>query len=98
VTRGRASAHGRHGDGERDVGRLRTASSRQVTNRRMKSSASPETDPGDVSRSDDSDVLGFLALPPGGDVEFDSLALVERLVAVRLDVGEVDEHVVALLT
>ena len=47
---------------------------------------------------DDSNVLGFLALPAGGDVELDALTLVEALVALADDVGEVDEHIVALLT
>src|SRR3954451_2637718 len=47
-------------------------------------------------RSDRADVLGFLALPTGSDVELDTLTLVERLVAVALDVREVDEHIVAL--
>ena len=46
---------------------------------------------------DDSNVLRFLALPPWGDVELDALALVEALVALADDVGEVDEHVVSLL-
>src|SRR5262245_6321259 len=48
-------------------------------------------------RSDLANVLCFLALPAGGDVELDTLTLVERLVAVALDVREVDEHIVALL-
>ena len=49
-------------------------------------------------RSDHANVLGFLTLAAGGDVELDALALVKRLVAAALDVGEVDEHVVALLS
>src|SRR5687768_14087866 len=53
--------------------------------------------PSDSLRSDDADVLGFLALAPGSDVELDLLAFVERLVATALDVGEVDEHIIALL-
>ena len=48
--------------------------------------------------SDHPNVLGFLTLAAGGNVELDALALVEGLVAVALDVGEVDEHIVALLT
>jgi hypothetical protein len=47
---------------------------------------------------DDSNVLRFLALSSGGDVELDALSLVEALVALPDDVGEVDEHIVALLT
>lgn len=49
-------------------------------------------------RSDDANVLCFLALAAGSDVEFDSLTFVEGLVALALDVGEVDEHIVATLT
>ena len=48
------------------------------------------------SGSDDPDVLRFLALAAGSDVELDVLALFERLVAGALDVGEVDENVSAL--
>ena len=48
-------------------------------------------------RSDRADVLRFLALSAGSDVELDALTLVERLVALALDVREVDEHIVALL-
>ena len=48
--------------------------------------------------SDHSDVLRFLTLAAGSNVELDALTLVERLVARSLDAGEVDEHVVALLT
>jgi len=48
--------------------------------------------------SDDPDVLGLFALLAGGDVELDALALVEALVAIALDVGEVDEDIVPLLT
>src|SRR5262245_16419395 len=43
--------------------------------------------------SDRADVLGFLALTAGGDVELDALTLVERAVAVADDGGEVHEHV-----
>jgi len=43
-------------------------------------------------------VLGFLTRAAGSNVELDALALVEGLVAVALEVGEVDEHIVALLT
>ena len=48
--------------------------------------------------SDDADVLGFLALLAGGNVELDVLTLVEALVAIALDVGEMDENVITLLT
>ena len=47
--------------------------------------------------SDHADVLRFLALPTGCDVELDALTLVEALVAVALDVGEMNEDVVTLL-
>lgn len=43
---------------------------------------------------DRANVLRFLALLAGRNVELDLLALVERLVAIALDCGEVDEHVV----
>jgi hypothetical protein len=52
----------------------------------------------DAAKSDHTNVLSFLTLAAGGDVELDALALVERLEAAALDVGEVDEHVVALLS
>src|SRR2546423_13908259 len=48
-------------------------------------------------RSDDPDVLGFLPLAPGPDVELDDLTGLERPVARSLDVGVVDEDVVTLL-
>jgi hypothetical protein len=44
------------------------------------------------------DVLGFFALLAGRGVEFDSLALFEVLVALALNVGKMDENVIALLT
>src|ERR1700690_3929168 len=50
-----------------------------------------------TTTSDDSDVLGLLALPALCHVELDALALVEGLVSVTLDCGEVNEHVVTLL-
>ena len=50
------------------------------------------------SASDDADVLGFLALSTGADVELDRLALFERAVAVALDRREVDEDVVGAFT
>ena len=59
--------------------------------------AAPRRSISPLGELDDSNVLGFLALPAGGDVELDALALVEALVALALDVGEVDEHIVALL-
>src|SRR5258708_30319568 len=49
------------------------------------------------STSDNSDVLRLLALTTLCDVELDALALVEGLVSVTLDCGEVNEHVVTLL-
>jgi hypothetical protein len=49
------------------------------------------------SWSDDADVLRLFALPAGSDVELDTLPLIEGLVALALDVGEMDEDVVALL-
>jgi hypothetical protein len=51
-----------------------------------------------IDESDDPDVLGFLALPTGGDVELDTLALFEGLVARPLDVGEMDEDVIGPFT
>ena len=51
-----------------------------------------------TAKSDHTNVLSFLTLAAGGDVELDALALVERLEAAALDVGEVDEYVVALLS
>ena len=47
-------------------------------------------------RSDGADVLGFLALATGADVELDGLALLERR-ARGLKVGDVYEHVLAAL-
>jgi hypothetical protein len=46
--------------------------------------------------SDQTDVLGFLALATRGDIELDLLSLIERPVAIALDAGEVDEDVVTL--
>jgi hypothetical protein len=46
---------------------------------------------------DHADVLRFVALLAGGDVELDALAFVERFVAVAADVRVVDEDVVARL-
>jgi hypothetical protein len=46
--------------------------------------------------SDHADVLCLVALAAGGDVELDALTLVERAIARPLDVGVVDEEVVAL--
>src|SRR5215208_3980753 len=48
--------------------------------------------------SDDSDVLGFLALPAWGHVELDALAVFERPVAIALNRREVDEYVVPAFT
>jgi hypothetical protein len=47
---------------------------------------------------DCSNVSGFLALTARAHVELDLLALIERLVAASLDIGVVDEYVIALLT
>src|SRR6266849_2733272 len=47
--------------------------------------------------SDDANVLSLLALTTLRHVELDALALVEGLVSVTLDCGEVNEHVVTLL-
>src|SRR6202007_576239 len=46
-------------------------------------------------RSGDANVLGLRTLGAGGEVELDLLVLIERLVAVGLDRGEVDEDVLA---
>src|SRR6478736_8427774 len=46
-------------------------------------------------KSGDADVLSLGTLGALGEVELDLLVLVERLVAARLDRGEVDEHVLA---
>lgn len=48
--------------------------------------------------SDDPDVLGFLALSARGDVEFDVLTLFETLVSTPLNIGVVNENILALLT
>src|SRR5690349_24136617 len=49
-----------------------------------------------MRRSDHADVLRFVTLLAASDVELDALAFLEGLVAIGLDRGEVDEHVVAL--
>jgi hypothetical protein len=51
---------------------------------------------GGLCWADDADVLRLFALPAGSDVELDTLPLIEGLVALALDVGEMDEDVVAL--
>lgn len=48
--------------------------------------------------SDDADVLRFFAFATGCDIELDAGALFEGLVSGTLDVGEVDEYVVPLLS
>jgi hypothetical protein len=48
-----------------------------------------------VIGSDDANVLSLFTLTTRGDVEFDGLTLVERLVTVTLDVGVVNEDVIA---
>jgi hypothetical protein len=52
----------------------------------------------ELRRSDGSDVLGFVALAAWTNVEFDLLALIERLVALACDIGVVDEHVLPAVT
>jgi hypothetical protein len=47
--------------------------------------------------SDNANVLSFLALFAGRSVELYELAFLEALVAVALDVGEMDENVITLL-
>src|SRR3954469_23243051 len=49
------------------------------------------------STSDDANVLRLLTLATLRNVELDVLALVEGLVSVTLNCGEVNEHVVTLL-
>ena len=44
------------------------------------------------------DVLRFFALAAGSDVEFDALSLLQRLVAIALNVRVVHEDVFATLT
>ena len=46
----------------------------------------------------DANVLRFVALLASSDIELDAVTLIQRLVAVTNDVGEVDEHVVSLGT
>src|SRR5437588_8661227 len=48
--------------------------------------------------SDHPNVLRFLTLLAGCDIELDALALVQGLIAVALNIREVDEHILALLT
>ena len=48
--------------------------------------------------SDRANVLGFFTLFAGRYVELDALTLVEAFVAIALDAGEMDEHVITLLT
>src|SRR5207248_78609 len=48
------------------------------------------------SRSDHANVLRLFSLAAGSDVELNTLTFVERLVATPLDVGEVDEHIIAV--
>ena len=46
-----------------------------------------------TGNSNRADVEGFRALAAGTDLELDGLTLVEAAVAIALDVGVVDEHV-----
>jgi hypothetical protein len=48
--------------------------------------------------SDHANFLRFVAFAAGCDFELDSLAFVEGLVSFALDVGEVNEHIVATFT
>jgi hypothetical protein len=48
--------------------------------------------------SDDANVLGLGALASCSNIELDALTLLERLVTLALDVREMDEDVVTLLT
>ena len=48
--------------------------------------------------SDDPNVLRFLALSAGSDVELDPLAFLERPVTTALDVGVMYENVLTLLS
>jgi hypothetical protein len=73
-----------------------TESAEKVTDRRRPSRRSVELQ-NEARKSEDADVLSFLAFAAGANVELDAIALVERLVAIALDVGVVDEDVVALL-
>ncbi len=47
---------------------------------------------------DDANVLGFFALLAGNGVELDALTLFKVLVTITLNVGEMDENVITLLT
>lgn len=47
--------------------------------------------------SDHTDILGFFALLARDHVELDVLTLVEVLVAITLDAGEMNENVITLL-
>jgi hypothetical protein len=67
-----------------------------VPDRRRPSRRSVELQ-NEARKSEDADVLSFLAFAAGANVELDAIALVERLVAIALDAGVVDEDVVALL-
>src|SRR4051794_11039053 len=75
-----------------------SSQSREVGDGAMCERAPAGPMPAEGALSERTDVLGFFALASGGDVEFDALTLGEALVAVTLDCGEVDEHVVATLT
>ena len=49
-------------------------------------------------RLENANVLRFLPLPPGRNIELDMLTLVEGLVAAALNVRVVDEDILALLS
>ena len=51
--------------------------------------------PARLLRLEASDVRSLQALGALGDFEFNRLAFVQRLVAIRLDGGEMDENVLA---
>jgi hypothetical protein len=51
----------------------------------------------EASELNGADVLSFLALSARRDVELDALTVLERLVALALDLREVDEDVFTLI-
>src|SRR5690606_11055148 len=91
----RSTTHCSHGGGcvgpERDAAAAAERTSRRRQRRRLVALEG-------VVLSDHPDDLRLVALPTRADLELDRLTLLEGLVALDLDVGEVDEHVVATLT
>jgi hypothetical protein len=51
-----------------------------------------------IDRSESADVLSFLTFASGADVELDGLAFRKGLHALTLNIRDVDEHVIAVLT